>query len=41
MATPRVSILLPVFDAGRWFTAEEAKQYGLVDSVILRRGEMA
>ena len=25
----------------RWFTAEEAKEYGLVDSVILRRGEMA
>jgi ATP-dependent Clp protease protease subunit len=25
----------------RWFTAEEAKAYGLVDSVILRRGEIA
>jgi ATP-dependent Clp protease protease subunit len=25
----------------RWFTAEEAKAYGLVDSVILRRGEMS
>lgn len=25
----------------RWFTAEQAKDYGLVDSVILRRGEMA
>ena len=24
----------------RWFTAEEAKDYGLVDSVILRRGEI-
>ena len=24
----------------RWFTAEEAKDYGLVDSVIRRRGEM-
>ncbi len=24
----------------RWFTAEEAKAYGLVDSVILRRGEI-
>jgi ATP-dependent Clp protease protease subunit len=24
----------------RWFTAEEAQEYGLVDSVILRRGEM-
>ena len=24
----------------RWFTAEQAKEYGLVDSVILRRGEM-
>lgn len=25
----------------RWFTADLAKEYGLVDSVILRRGEMA
>lgn len=25
----------------RWFTAEGAKEYGLVDHVILRRGEMA
>ena len=24
----------------RWFTAEAAKEYGLVDSVILRRGEI-
>ena len=24
----------------RWFTAEEAKDYGLVDKVILRRGEI-
>ncbi len=24
----------------RWFTAEEAQEYGLVDSVILRRGEI-
>lgn len=24
----------------RWFTAEQAKEYGLVDSVILRRGEI-
>jgi ATP-dependent Clp protease protease subunit len=24
----------------RWFTADEAKEYGLVDSVISRRGEM-
>ncbi len=24
----------------RWFTAEEAKTYGLVDKVILRRGEI-
>ena len=24
----------------RWFTAEQAKEYGLVDKVILRRGEM-
>ena len=25
----------------RWFTADEAKDYGLVDSVIRRRGEMS
>jgi ATP-dependent Clp protease, protease subunit len=24
----------------RWFTAEQAKDYGIIDSVILRRGEM-
>ena len=24
----------------RWFTAEEAQHYGLVDKVILRRGEI-
>ena len=24
----------------RWFTAEQAKEYGLCDSVILRRGEI-
>ena len=24
----------------RWFTAEQAKDYGLIDKVILRRGEM-
>ena len=24
----------------RWFTADEAKAYGLVDKVIVRRGEI-
>ena len=24
----------------RWFTAEQAKDYGIIDDVILRRGEM-
>ena len=24
----------------RWFTAEQAKEYGIIDKVILRRGEM-
>ncbi len=24
----------------RWFTAEEAKDYGIIDNVIVRRGEM-
>ena len=24
----------------RWFTAEEAKEYGLVDKVIVKRGEI-
>jgi ATP-dependent Clp protease protease subunit len=27
-------------DRDRWFTAEEAKEYGLIDQVISRRGEM-
>ena len=27
-------------DRDRWFTAEEAKDYGIIDKVILRRGEM-
>ena len=27
-------------DRDRWFTAEEAKEYGLVDSVIVKRGEI-
>ena len=28
-------------DRDRWFTAEQAKEYGIIDNVILRRGEMA
>ena len=24
----------------RWFTAEEAKDYGIIDHVIVKRGEM-
>jgi ATP-dependent Clp protease protease subunit len=24
----------------RWFTAEQAKEYGIIDNVILKRGEM-
>ena len=27
-------------DRDRWFTAEEAQEYGLIDKVIVRRGEM-
>ncbi len=27
-------------DRDRWFTAEEARDYGIIDQVILRRGEM-
>lgn len=27
-------------DRDRWFTAEQAKEYGLIDHVIVRRGEM-
>ena len=26
-------------DRDRWFTAEEAKEYGLIDHVISRRGQ--
>jgi ATP-dependent Clp protease protease subunit len=25
----------------RWFTAEQAKDYGIVDKVLVRRGEMS
>ena len=28
-------------DRDRWFTADQAKDYGIIDNVILRRGEMA
>jgi ATP-dependent Clp protease, protease subunit len=27
-------------DRDRWFTAEDAREYGIIDKVILRRGEM-
>ena len=27
-------------DRDRWFTAEQAKEYGLIDHVIVKRGEM-
>jgi ATP-dependent Clp protease protease subunit len=27
-------------DRDRWFSAEEAKEYGLIDHVIVKRGEM-
>jgi ATP-dependent Clp protease, protease subunit len=27
-------------DRDRWFTAEEAKEYGIIDHVIVKRGEM-
>ena len=27
-------------DRDRWFTAEEAKDYGIIDHVIVKRGEM-
>ncbi|HJP16341.1 MAG TPA: ATP-dependent Clp protease proteolytic subunit, partial [Acidimicrobiales bacterium] len=27
-------------DRDRWFTAEEARDYGIIDQVIVRRGEM-
>lgn len=27
-------------DRDRWFTAEEAREYGIIDKVIVRRGEM-
>ena len=27
-------------DRDRWFTAEEASDYGIIDKVIVRRGEM-
>jgi ATP-dependent Clp protease protease subunit len=27
-------------DRDRWFTAEQAKDYGLIDHVIVKRGEI-
>ena len=27
-------------DRDRWFTADEAQEYGIIDQVIVRRGEM-
>ena len=27
-------------DRDRWFTAEEAKDYGIIDHVIVKRGEI-
>jgi len=27
-------------DRDRWFTAEEAREYGIIDKVITRRGQM-
>jgi ATP-dependent Clp protease protease subunit len=29
------------FDRDRWFTAEQAKDYGMIDTVILKRGEIS
>ena len=32
---------LPIYsERDRWFTAEQAKDYGLVDKVIVKRGEI-
>ncbi|MEZ5381819.1 MAG: ATP-dependent Clp protease proteolytic subunit [Microthrixaceae bacterium] len=28
-------------DRDRWFTAEEAKEYGIIDNVVIRKGELA
>ncbi|HEX9682746.1 MAG TPA: ATP-dependent Clp protease proteolytic subunit [Acidimicrobiales bacterium] len=28
------------FERDRWFTAEQAKEYGMIDSVIVKRGEV-
>jgi ATP-dependent Clp protease protease subunit len=28
-------------DRDRWFTADDAKEYGLIDHVIVKRGEIA
>jgi ATP-dependent Clp protease protease subunit len=27
-------------DRDRWFTAEQGKDYGIIDNVIVKRGEM-
>ncbi|MGB4744936.1 MAG: ATP-dependent Clp protease proteolytic subunit [Candidatus Microthrix parvicella] len=28
-------------DRDRWFTADEAKDYGIIDNVIIGKGELA
>ena len=35
-----VEIIEADSDRDRWFTAEEAQEYGIIDQVIVRRGEM-
>ena len=32
--------VLADFERDRWFTAEQAKDYGIIDNVIVKRGEM-
>ena len=35
-----VEQILADSERDRWFTAEQAKEYGIIDNVIVKRGEM-
>jgi ATP-dependent Clp protease, protease subunit len=35
-----VDQILADSERDRWFTAEQAKDYGIIDNVIVKRGEM-
>ena len=36
----KVEQILADSECDRWFTAEQAKEYGIIDHVIVKRGEI-